>query len=146
LTYFETTGWRGLMETDAGSPLPKAFPSEPGVVFPMYHVFADIAEFGGRQIYPTTSSRPLVTEGLTLFDASGRRRILVANFTRELQEVKIKTGTCAARVRYLDETTAEQALRRPEEFRKQPGDPKESIAGKVELTLRPFAIARVDVE
>src|SRR6185503_21235838 len=74
LTYFETTGWRGLMETDAGSPLPKLFPSEPGVVFPMYHVFADIAEFGGRQVYPTHSTHPLLAEGLTLFDAQGRRR------------------------------------------------------------------------
>ena len=145
LTYYETTGWRGLMETDAGSPLPKEFPSEPGAVFPMYHVFADIAEFGAKQIYPTHATHPLVAEGLTLFDAGGRRRILVANLTGEPQDLKIKTGTCTARVRYLDETTAEQASRRPEEFRAHTGEQKESVSGKIELKLLPYAVARVDV-
>jgi len=145
LTYYETTGWRGLMETEAGSPLPKEFPSEPGAVFPLYHVFADIAEFGAKQIYPTHATHPLVAEGLTLFDASGRRRILVANLTGDPQDLKIKTGTCTARVRYLDETTAEQATRRPEEFRAQPGDQKESVSGKIELKLLPYALARVEV-
>lgn len=145
LTYYETTGWRGLMETEAGSPLRELFPSEPGVVFPMYHVFADIAEFAGRQIYPTHSTHPLSAEGLTLFDSSGRRRILAANLTGDPLDLKIKTGTCTALVRYLDETTAEAAVRRPEEFRQQSGEAKESVSGKIELKLLPFAVARVDV-
>jgi len=145
LTYYETTGWRGVMETEAGSSLPAAFPSEVGVVFPMYHVFADIAEFGGKQIYPTHSSHPLVAEGLTLFDANKRRSILVANLTGDVQDLKIKSGTCSARVRYLDETNIEQAVRRPEEFRQQPGTAQESVSGKIELKLLPYALARVDV-
>lgn len=145
LTYFETTGWRGLMESEGGSPLPKLFPSEPGVVFPMYHVFADIAEFGARQVYPTHSTHPLVAEGLTLVNAANHRRVLVANLTGETQELKIKSGTCTARVRYLDETTAEEAVRRPEAFRQQQGAAQESVSGKIELRLLPFAVARVDI-
>ena len=39
-TYYETTGWRGVMETEQGSPLPRRFRSEPGMVFPLYHVLA----------------------------------------------------------------------------------------------------------
>ena len=92
LTYFETTGWRGLMETEAGPLLPSAFPSELGMVFPMYHVFADIAEFGGCQVYPTHSTHPLLVDGLTLRDAEGRRRVLVANFARDVQVLKIHPG------------------------------------------------------
>lgn len=145
LTYFETTGWRGVMETEAGSSLASAFPSEARMVFPMYHVFADIAEFGGKQIYPTHSSHPLQAEGLTLFDANKRRRILVANLTGDVQDLKIKSGTCTAHVRYLDETTIEQAVRHPEEFRQQPGIAQESVSGKIELKLLPYAMARVDV-
>ena len=145
LTYFETTGWRGVMETEAGSPLAKLFPSEHGVVFPMYHVFADIAEFGARQVYPTHSTDPLVAEGLTLVNAAGCRRVVVANLTGETQELKIKSGTCTARVRYLDETTAEEAVRRPEAFRGQTGTLQESVSGKIELKLLPFAVARVDI-
>ena len=145
LTYYETTGWRGIMETDTGSPLPNAFPSKPGTVFPMYHVFADIAEFGAKQVYPTHSTHPLVAEGLTLFDTSGRRRILVANLTGDPQELKIKSGSCTAHVRYLDETTAEQAMQRPEEFRALAGGLQASVSGKIELKLLPYAVARVDI-
>jgi hypothetical protein len=145
LTYFETTGWRGVMETEAGSPLPAMFPSEPGVVFPVYHVFADIAEFPGRQVYTVHSTHPLEADGLTLFDSAGRRRILAANLTRDVQDLKIKTGTCTAQVRYLDETTAEEAIRRPEEFRKREGEPTESVSGKIELKMLPYALARVDI-
>jgi hypothetical protein len=145
LTYFETTGWRGVMETEAGPPLAEKFPSAPGTVFPMFHVLADIAEFPGKQIYPTHSSHPLLVAGLTLFDTRGRRRILVANLTGEPQDVKIKTGTCRARVRQLDETNAEAAMRDPETFRAQVDAAKESVAGKIEIKLLPYAIARVDI-
>jgi hypothetical protein len=144
LTYFETVGWRGLMEAEGGSPLPDAFPSIPESVFPMYHVFADLAEFG--RLYPTHSSHPLITDGLTLVDAKGRRRILIANFTGELQNVKIKTGSCTARVRYLDESTALQAMTDPETFRRETGQQSESVAGKIELKLLAFALARVDID
>jgi hypothetical protein len=146
LTYFETTGWRGIMGTQAGSPLPEQFPSLPDTVFPIYHVLADIGEFSGRQVYPTHSSHPLQTEGLTLFDDRKRRRILVANLIGEAQEVKIKTGTCRARVRCLDESNAEQAMHDPEAFRAKAGEMKDSVSSKIELKLLPYAIARIDIE
>ena len=110
LTYYETTGWRGVMETESGSPLPGQFRSLPGAVFPLYHVFADIADFS--RIYPTHSSHPLQVEGMTLVDDKNRRRILIANLIGEPQEVKIKTGTCKARIRYLDERTQKQRCSR----------------------------------
>ncbi len=145
LTYFETTGWRGVMEREEDCALPEKFPSPPGAVFPLYHVLADIAEFAGKQIYPTHSSHPLLVEGLTLFDARGARRILVANLTGEAQNVKIKSGTCQARVRYLDETNAEEAMVAPEVFRRENSALAESVSGKIELKLLPFALARVDI-
>ena len=146
LTYFETTGWRGIMETHAGSPLPAEFPSEPGAVFPVYHVFADVAEFGARQVYSTQSTHPLEADGLTLVNGAGQRRILVANLTPDLQELKVKTGSCRALVRYLDETTAELATRQPDEFRAARGQSAESVSAKLELRLLPYALARIDIE
>jgi hypothetical protein len=70
---------------------------------------------------------------------------LAANLTRDSQDLKIKTGTCTARVRYLDETTAEEAIRRPEEFRKRPGEGTQSVSGKIELKMQPYAVVRVDI-
>jgi len=145
LTYFETVGWRGLMESQAGSRQRERFPSIPGTVFPLYHVFADIAEFGGKQIYPTHSSHPLITGGLTLCDPKGRRRILVANFSSEAQEIKIKTGTCKGTVRYLDSTNIQRAMAEPESFRREIGHSCESVGGKLQVNLLPCALARVDV-
>ncbi len=144
-TYFETTGWRGLMETEAGSLLSVAFPSEAGMVFPPYHIFADIAEFGPCQVLPTHSTHPLLAGGLTLRDSSGRRRVLVANFTADEQPLKIKSGSGSVVVKYLDETNALEAMRSPEAFRARAGTVVEAASGKVELKLAPYAVARVDI-
>lgn len=145
LTYFETVGWRGLMEAEAGSAAPEQFPSIPGSVFPMYHVFADIADGAWNRIYPTHSSHPLIAEGLTLADPHGRRRVLLANFSSHPQEVKIKTGTCQASIRYLDATNAERAMTEPENFRRETGEVCDSVAGKIPVKLLPYGLARVDL-
>jgi hypothetical protein len=63
----------------------------------------------------------------------------------EPQEVKIKTGTCQARVRYLDEKNAEAAMLSPEDFSAQTGELVESVTSKIELNLLPYAYARVDI-
>jgi hypothetical protein len=142
-TLFETTGWRGLMETPAGSLLPEKFFSIPGAVFPLYHVFADMADC--ERMCQTHSTHPLQVEALTLLDRQSRRRILVANLLPELQEIKIKTGTGQARIRQLHADNAEEAMREPEKFRQHPGDPVASVSGKIELRMEPYAIARVDL-
>ena len=146
LTYFETKGWRGLMEAETGPRMPEHFPSAHSMVFPLYHVFADIAEFGARQIYSSHCTHPLQAEAITLVDSKGRKRILVANLTGEAQEVKIKSGNASAQVRFLDETNFEQATREPEAFRKAPGTLVQPVTAKIELKMLPFAVARVDIQ
>jgi D-apionolactonase len=145
ITYYETKGWRGLMESEKGTPLPGRFPSIPGTVFPMYHVFADMAEFRPQGIYGSQCTHPLQAEAITLFDDKKRRRILVANLTGETQEIKIKAGATPARVRVLDETNVEQAMRDPEAFRKLADNVVEPSAAKIELKMLPYAVARVDI-
>ena len=58
VTYYETSGWRGLFETFEGSDTAAGFPSFPRMVFPLYHVFADIADWRGSTLVSTESSRP----------------------------------------------------------------------------------------
>ena len=87
-TFFETTGWLGVMESEAGPPLPERFPSRPGQVFPMYHVFADVNEFRGGEVVPSRSNRPLAVDGLVLRRGSAMR-ILLANFTPRDVEIRI---------------------------------------------------------
>ncbi len=130
-TFYETVGATGLMEE--------------GRVFPVYHLLADIGEFAATKVFQTHSTHPLLADGLTLVNPQGRRRILVANFTDEPLETKIKTGQTKAHIRYLDETNCQAAMANPEEFRRDPGIPAESVAGKIELRLLPFGLARVDL-
>lgn len=144
LTYFETTGWRGVMETEAGSLLPSAFPSEPGMVFPIFHVLADLTEFGPCEVLPTHSTHPLLADGLTLRNAAGDRRVFAVNFTRDEQLLKIKSGSGTATVRCLDETNAREAMTQPEMFRARTATAVEATGGKIELRLAPYAVARVD--
>ncbi len=143
LTYYETTGWRGVMETATGSPLPDKFPSLPGAVFPLYHVMADVGDFAGGEVLPTRSSHPLQVEGLALHK-DGRTRLILANLSAELQQVTVSNLPAQVRVRLLDETNVVAAMQAPEEFRRQAGDLQPSVAGTLQLQLRPYGVVRID--
>jgi hypothetical protein len=144
-TYYETTGWRGVMEGEPGPPLPDAFPSQPGAVFPLYHVLADAGECAGGDVMPARCSDPRRVEALAL-RADGRARILVANLTPEPQAVTVTGVPPRVRVRHLDERTAPQAIREPEAFRRESGKEVDARAGRLELELGPFAVTRIEQE
>lgn len=139
VTYYETTGWRGVMETQAGSPVPDKFHSSPGMVYPLYHVLADIAEFTGAEVLAVTTNDELKAQGLAL-RKKDRTCLLVANFTPNPQTVNIANLAGLRTVRFLDENTVRKAMSDPETYRAQntqlfQGEP---------LTLLPFAVARLD--
>jgi len=143
VTYFETTGWRGVMETGQGSQTPDAFRSLPGCVFPMYHVFADVGEFSGGLVVPAISSDPLVSDGLALIK-NGRTRVLLSNMTAEPQEVTVENLDENVRLRYLDETNAEEAMLAPETFRGREGELMRTRHGALQISLLPYSMARID--
>jgi hypothetical protein len=143
ITYYETTGWRGVMETEAGSPLPERFQSVPGGVFPLYHVLADVGEFAGGEVLSTTASHPLRVDGLAL-RKDGRTRVLVANMTLAPQRAVVTGLPTLVRVRVLDETNAEAAMREPEAFRAEAGVEMRPKEGSLEIELRPYSVARLD--
>lgn len=144
MTYYETTGWRGVMETAQGAALPQKFQSIPGGVFPLYHLLADVGEFAGGEVIQSTSSEPLQVDGLVL-QKDGRTRILIANLTAQEQQVFLHPVPQKATVRYLDETNAEAAMRAPAEFRAAASEVIASTEHQLALTLRPFALACLDL-
>jgi hypothetical protein len=145
ITYFETSGWRGVMETAAGSEAPNLFRSLPGAVFPLYHVLADVGELAGGRVVPTRSSATLRVEGLALQDA-GRTRVLLANISPGVQRVRVEGLPSTVRLRLLDETNAGEAMRDPQRFRAAADEPRTTQAGALELELLPYALARIDAE
>ena len=143
VTYYETTGWRGVMETANGSPLPEKFCSLPGAVFPLYHVLAGVGEFDGGEILPSKSSDPLKVEGIVL-RKEGKTRTLLANLTPDSQQIKVRNMTGTVRVRHLNETNVHAAMTSPEAFRAERGELVQTTNGTLELNMLSYAIAQID--
>jgi len=143
VTFYETFGWRGVLERAEGSPLPARFPSTPGAAFPLYHVLAAAAEFAGGEALGARSDDPLRVEALALH-REGRVRLIVANLTPEPQTVQIAGLAGRASVRLLDAETAPAACAEPEQFRALMGSPLTAREGRVTLELPPFAVAFVN--
>lgn len=143
VTYYETTGWRGVIERDTGSPLPAKFPSLPGAAFPLYHVLADVGEFAGGKVIPSCCADPRKVASL-MFCKGANRRVLVGNLTRQKLSVNVQGLPSQLRMKILDEITVRQAIVGPEEYRSAAGAWQDARAGLLRLELRPYAIARID--
>jgi D-apionolactonase len=143
-TYYETTGWRGVMETESGSPVPEKFRSLPGSAFPLFHVLADVAEFSGGVVIPTRSSDPLRVETL-LLARGDHRRLLVANLTAETQTLALEGFPSPWHLRRLHEHNVVAAMRDPESYRSEPGENVTMNGGRHELVLAPFEVVRIDM-
>ncbi|HZQ10496.1 MAG TPA: hypothetical protein VFD70_28210 [Anaerolineae bacterium] len=143
-TYFETTGWGGVMETEQGSTLPEKFHSTAGMLFPLYHVLADVGELRGGQVFQANTSNPLTANCLAM-RAGNRTRLLVFNLTGNEQQVTIQNlNVERAHVHRLNEKTFEQATEVGVNFQHEAGAAMNVTRGCVELALLPFEVARLD--
>jgi len=133
VTFYETAGWRGIIETDQGPPVPPKFPSVPRGVFPIYHFFADLAEFSGGESLASVSTRPLSVNALVI-RSQDRIAVLMANLTDTKQTVKLTGLALPNRIRLLDAGTADLAMRDPDAFRERWTDNEQE-----EVKLPPFA-------
>ena len=143
ITYYETSGWRGLVELDAGSPMPEQFPSTPGTVFPVYHVFRDLADLKSGKLVDVNASEPLLVDGFALRE-NGKTHVVLANLTPRPQVATI--GPFQARnlrVRQLNDETAQQAISDPEGFQGS-ATVASAQAGRLRLELGPYTVARID--
>jgi hypothetical protein len=142
ITYYETVGWRGVMERESGSTLPAKFPSLPGALFPVYHVFADIAEFGAASVITSQSSARLKVDGLAL-KRGNNLRVLLSNLTAEPQTVTLPPRIREATLRLLSASNAEAAMREPRPFNAIPRQLSFS-EGAPALVLSPYGLAALD--
>ena len=136
-TWFETTGWRGVMELAGGASLPEEFPSVPGAVFPMYHVLRALADFREGGLRRVRLSHPLQVQAVVL-ESAGRQRWIVANVTGLAQQVKLPVGGA---LRVLDAAAAALTGQEPEGFWSTV--PVNRPAGDLELA--PWTVVILDV-
>jgi hypothetical protein len=145
LTYFETTGWKGLIERRDHPLRIPAFHSWPGMVFPVYHVLADAGDFRDGEIVPVKVSDPLQVQALALRD--GRRlRVILANMRNAPARVLLDLPDLSgATMRRLDAATAFEAASEPAAFRES-REPLTVSDGAVTIALPPFGLATIDAE
>lgn len=140
VTYYETEGWRGVVERRDGNPTPDVFRSRPGQAFPLYHVLRDLGEAAGAEVVEARSSRPLDVAALALRADGGVDLLLLANLTPQEQEVELAGAGGPFRLRRLDEESYEEATLDPESFRGR----FEDAAQTQPLLLRPYEVVRID--
>jgi D-apionolactonase len=147
VTFYETVGWRGLMETENGSKLPEKFFSKPGMIFPLYHVLCDICEMDGSVVHITKSSRPLLVNAISMTRGNSTR-LLLYNLTWQSQEVLLRRiKATKLQIKRLNEETAEEAMFNASEFRESSGTIRNvDGSGEVDLQLLPYEVVRVDYE
>lgn len=140
LTYYETVGWAGIVEADEGCPRPDLFPSQEGGVHPLYHVFADLAEWKQRNLLLVSSSDEVSVQGMAVEGGEFGRSAMLANLSAEIQVVSLR-GLKAERVsvRTLDSVTHAYASASPHEFRSEPQTIIRARGGSLHLTLLPYA-------
>lgn len=143
VTCFETTGWRGILETDAGSPMPERFPTRAGQVYPLYHVFTDLAEWSDGELLAVVVDQPLTVAALAVRSDDGLHA-LVANLGPMPQRVRVEGLGDAVQLRRLDEAVADIALLDPQVFRVRHDALHAGPDGVLWLGLGPFAVARLD--
>jgi hypothetical protein len=138
VTYYETTGWRGVIERDEGSPLPDKFPSWPGQVFPLYFVFAALSGSRDRRVLESHCSDPLRVESLAIA-LDDRYRLLLGNVSRQQMHINITGLSGEWQVHRLDEFRAKTVIRSPERFWECPGSADGTIL------MEPQSIAVLDL-
>ena len=143
VTYFETSGWCGVMETTECSPFPDKCRSLPGAVFPLYHALADFGEFADGVVVPSESSEPLKVEGFVVYK-DGKTRIVLANLSDSVTQVRVRNLAEQVHVRRLNETNAEAAMLSPETYRVESDVSLEIRGGRLDLELLPCEVMRVD--
>ena len=148
-TFFETTGLLGVM---SGAALPAGllqppgmdFTVEPGLVYPMWHVFADFAEFVGGYAYEVQSQSPLRFDAV-LLHAGDKAVILLANLEETQGTVRLEELGNVAGIRRLNESNADHAMRDPDGYRAAPREPFPGHAEGWDLELKPFEYVRIDL-
>jgi hypothetical protein len=145
VTFYETTGWRGVKETDQGCPLSEVFASFPGMVFPVYHVLADLAGLKEGELIACHSSDPLRAQGLAV-RLEGGLHILVANLTAQSQECSIgPMGEDLIKACSLDASSAPLAMADPLKFRTAAQIQDIPVRDStLSLTLGPYSVVRID--
>ena len=137
ITYYQTTGWLGLMETNTGSRLPAKFRSFPGMVYPLYYIFEFLERAKDAALFQIELDQPLLLDGLA-YRTNNHLGLILANLQPVDKDVNLRSlPEGNAQVRRLNEDTFELAASNPSRFLKT-NQPLIIKNGTIRFTLKPY--------
>ncbi len=140
VTYYETTGWRGVVPSIIEPPPSRDWPGQPGSVYPLYHVLADVRDLATGPLVALEISQPHKVLGLASRGPRGTK-LLLANLTDHVQIVCLEEcGQSQRQLRMLDEKVLTEATSNPVRFRTNAAPLQ---VGPI-LVLNRYAVVRVD--
>jgi hypothetical protein len=140
-TFFETVGWKGVMDVDKPAARPQWFPSAPGEVFPVYQLLHAVGEFAGGVSQQCDTSDSLSVIGLALKNKAGQSCLLVANMTGRKQWVEVRGLDSAVAITPLISDPATPGRATPTETGTIPAS---EAVPRLSFFLLPHAIIRID--
>ena len=121
------------MENNPKSLSYKEFPSEPGELFPVYHVFKNIA---GCYPLPTPYiSEPAKVCVLGLMTDKGRPRLLLSNLSRQLQTLHIEGFPEGSKIQLIGD----------QEKSEFPEHSISAVPGETQIRMKSHDLVRVDM-
>ena len=143
VTYYETTGWRGVVEREDTGYQSARFPSLAGGVFPLYHVLREATEHAHDLWRPCVSTVANVVDAAAWQRRMGTSMILV-NLTPRLRRVHVDgLSDQQYRARRLNSESWETASLIPRRFRTR-GDVVTQQSDGLSLCLDPFETVCLD--
>lgn len=141
VTYFETTGWLGIMEWAERPRLPHKFVTRPTWAFPVYFVFAWLAGFDECRSVPIADRLTQTALMVRKSTNPANVRLLVGSFDRDQSDFILPTRFTPDRLVVLSQENAVAAMREPAAFLENGWAHAEAIT---KLSLPPFAVAAID--
>ena len=138
VTYYETTGERGIMMGIRSSRWPGQFFARKNTFFPIFHVLAFISLFRDGEIIRSFSSNPLKTNTLCLksYDSLG---IILVNLNHLPEQVILPGIKQHAKVLSLDEYSFDEAIGKPDWLNIMGWEELNPSHQGLKLTLKPYA-------
>ncbi len=119
ITFYETAGWRGILQGPEDSPLPQKFRADAGDVFPMYQVFLWISELQGLEMIKLRSTQPLRVDGLG-FKKEDQFILLLSNFMEKELTVRVENqDQFDMRIKILGPGNVRSFIRDPSALQKE---------------------------
>ena len=141
VTYYETTGERGIQMGSRSSRWPGQFYADKDIFFPLFHVLAFISHHQKAEIMKSISSDPLAADALCLKDKDGLGMgIILVNFNLVPQTVRIAGLNHSIRILPLDENTYDEAVKNNDWLIQAHWEKQQSAGKDLEFTLAPLSV------